>query len=453
MAAFDGLMPKTGTLELEERGSKLQFKFVPDRESVRMSRIGGSIEPILLAELDREDARVRIYPIMPFWDKDGYLRPKYNQIHCLDLPVDTLDVYDIWDFRTLAENFPTGFVRDYQYGLGLGKPYLPIIHAVEDYSECTEIHLRYTNEEAHIEGSQFIIGVAQFEKLRIELFRINSRAQSAALRVRRAVARNALAEGLNVAKVEPGRGRHPLSQLITDSLTGAVPLSANQQSQLVSAAISQSVSLERKTPGALAKLRNDLELVSLDALIGRFEVAIEQRKPEPFWQKFFQGNPFALHLAFGYPLIQVHGQASVGGRNFAGAGDKVADFLVRNASTNNVGIFEIKKPGSALMNSREYRKGLFAPAQELTAAVSQVLDQRYHLGSSFLERKNASRMPELESYVIRCCVIIGTTPVGLDAQKSFELFRGNSREVDIVTYDELLTKLRQLRALLASDDQ
>jgi len=330
--------------------------------------------------------------------------------------------------------------------------YQSIVQTVQEHSRCTEIYLTGYDEDAHIVGNRFVCSLRQFEALRIELSRINSRAQAAALRVKRAVSRNMLSIGLKVEKVEPSRGRHPLSQIITDNLTGSVPLSVDQQAQLVSAAVSQSAALERNRPGSVAKLRNDLELVSLDSLITRFDEAITKRKPEPFWQTFFQDNPFALHLAFGYPLIQVHGQASVGGRKFSGGGEKVADFLVRNAATNNVGIFEIKRPASDLMNSKEYRRGVFAPAAELTAAVTQVLDQRYHLANSFLERKNASRMPELESYVIRCCVIIGTMPQDLDAQKSFELFRGNSRAVDIITYDELLTKLRQLRVLLASGD-
>jgi hypothetical protein len=424
--------------------------FIPDSVSLQRSGIGGVVDPILLAELDREDERVRIYPIMPFWDRDGYLEPKYAQIVCLDLPADGIDVENTWDFSTLAESFPRGFVQIYQFGLGLKKPYLPILHAVEEHSKCTVMYLVDRDEEARISGDRFVLSLRRYEALCAELYRISSRAQAAARRVRHAVARNALSAGLGIAKVEPGRGRHPLSQAITDSLTGAVQLSVDQGSQLVSAAVAQSVELERNRPGTVAKLRNDLDLVSLDSLIAQFESAIKKRKPEPFWQRFFQNNPFALHLAFGYPLIEVQGQASVGGRKFAGGGEKVADFLVRTAATNNVGIFEIKKPGSDLMSSRQYRKGVYGPAHELAVAITQILDQRYHLANSFLERKNASRLPELESYVIRCCVIIGTTPQDLDVLKSFELFRGNSRAVDVVTFDELLTKLRQLRELLAS---
>jgi hypothetical protein len=39
-------------------------------------------------------------------------------------------------------------------------------------------------------------------------------------------------------------------------------------------------------------------------------------------------------------------------------------------------------------------------------------------------------------------------PFGNDQRKSFELFRGNSKDVHIVTFDELLEKLKQLREFL-----
>ncbi|HUZ95538.1 MAG TPA: hypothetical protein VMU57_11550, partial [Edaphobacter sp.] len=41
-------------------------------------------------------------------------------------------------------------------------------------------------------------------------------------------------------------------------------------------------------------------------------------------------------------------------------------------------------------------------------------------------------------------------PEGLDQQKSFELFRGNSKDITIVTFDELLAKLKQIHEFLAS---
>ena len=47
-------------------------------------------------------------------------------------------------------------------------------------------------------------------------------------------------------------------------------------------------------------------------------------------------------------------------------------------------------------------------------------------------------------------LVVGTTPQDTDQQKSFELFRGNSKDIAIITFDELLEKLRLLHGFLAS---
>ena len=38
-----------------------------------------------------------------------------------------------------------------------------------------------------------------------------------------------------------------------------------------------------------------------------------------------------------------------------------------------------------------------------------------------------------------------------EAQKSFELFRSNSKDVDIITYDELFDRLKTLQKLMVQN--
>lgn len=123
---------------------------------------------------------------------------------------------------------------------------------------------------------------------------------------------------------------------------------------------------------------------------------------------------------------------------------------MRNAITGNLAIFEIKRPDTKLVDGRPYRLALHRPSKELTGAVSQVLDQRHQLDQTLPVIKSSSREWSLESYAVRCCVIAGQVPADEDQKKSFELFRGNSRNVEVVTYDELLAKLEQLHGLLRS---
>ena len=63
--------------------------------------------------------------------------------------------------------------------------------------------------------------------------------------------------------------------------------------------------------------------------------------------------------------------------------------------------------------------------------------------------------------VVSCCMVLSEfeemsgcrvmLPFGDDHLKSFVLFRRNSKDVEIDTFDELLEKLKQLRDLLATD--
>ena len=190
----------------------------------------------------------------------------------------------------------------------------------------------------------------------------------------------------------------------------------------------------------------------LERLITRYEEMIGQKLKEQNWQVFFTENPFILSLAFGYPIIKVQDQASVGGRKLSGSGEKIADFLGKNSMTNNTAIFEIKTPQAGLLNKNPLRSGIYTPSSKLTGAINQALDQKYQFQTHIASVKHNSRIHDMESYSVHCCLIIGVTPSDEDQQKSFELFRGNSKYVEIVTFNELLEKLKQLRDFLEGQD-
>ena len=178
---------------------------------------------------------------------------------------------------------------------------------------------------------------------------------------------------------------------------------------------------------------------------------LEESHGETVWQNFFDANPLILSLAFGCPIIKVGAQASVGGRKLFGGGEKVTDFLMKNKMTNNAAVVEIKTPRAKLVKG-EFRSGVFSPSGTLSESMVQALDQRYQFQRDIFGIKIKSGNHDIESYAVQCCLVIGTMPEGEDEKKSFELFRGNSKDVQIVTFDELLEKLVQLKDLLASSD-
>ena len=191
------------------------------------------------------------------------------------------------------------------------------------------------------------------------------------------------------------------------------------------------------------KIIKDIETTRLEALINSVEGGIISSKTEGFWQKLFSENSFIFNLVFGFPVVMIQDSAHVGGTSFKGDGEKISDFLIKNNITNNVALVEIKTAKAPLLYTKnEYRKGIYRHSSELSGGITQVLDQKYQLQDNFLLKLKNSEDRNLENYNIHCALIIGCLPKNKDELKSFELIRGNSHNVQIITYDELLEKLQ-----------
>ena len=120
--------------------------------------------------------------------------------------------------------------------------------------------------------------------------------------------------------------------------------------------------------------------------------------------------------------------------------------------TKNSAIVEIKTPRTKLLNARPYRSDVYTPSGDLVGAINQALEQKYQFEKGIAQIKENSGMYDIESYSVHCCLIIGTMPSDKNRLRSFELFRRNSKNVEITTYDELLKKLKQLRDFLTSPE-
>lgn len=106
-------------------------------------------------------------------------------------------------------------------------------------------------------------------------------------------------------------------------------------------------------------------------------------------------------------------------------------------------IVEIKKPSSPLMQSSAYRNNkVFGPHAELSGAVTQVLYQQTSLRSHWLLHQ--SSLPGSQPDTIKCIVICGTTPIEPEPRRCFNIFRHACKDVEVVTFDELLDKLKLL---------
>jgi hypothetical protein len=456
---------RDGTLEVEEiHANFVEVYFVPPERSLVEARL----EPkkarsyrTKLLEISGQHRSLTIYPISTFGNRQSFLRQKYGQIERITLN-ETDIIFSVLDraipstsegVQDVLENLPSAFTKDYAYGLGLAKPYRFIIDAVEELSECTELVITSEHATGPDPNSQFFyISEADFEQARRVINNIDSLAQTAARAVKEAAVHNILAERLGVPKREPKTGRHPYRKLFTAIAAGKEELSEEDQNTVIATLTKNAADIADQQPERLAKLRGDIDLVTLESLIARYEGMICENLIEARWQTFFNENPFILNMAFGYPVIKVRDQASVGGRKLSGDGEKITDFLVKNSLTNNTAIFEIKTPQTPILNKTPFRDGVYTPATDLSGSINQALDQKYQFQKQIAQIKENTRLYDIESYAVHCCLVIGRTPEGDDRKKSFELFRRNSKDVEIVTFDELLAKLRQLSTFLRASE-
>lgn len=89
----------------------------------------------------------------------------------------------------------------------------------------------------------------------------------------------------------------------------------------------------------------------------------------------------------------------------------------------------------------------------MAGAVTQILDQRYQLQMEINNRKAASGQHDVFTYAIQGLVIAGRDLDDSDHRKSFELFRNGLKDVTIITFSELLHKLKALHAFLTEGEE
>ncbi len=454
--------------------------YSPSAERLDMAKLefSGADKPsVRLLSIDGSKQSVTLFPVNTFPSSltpASFLKPKYPQVKAItiedwrsfesdvgdiilrDGKMPAIDEESILDDETMVmmvlESLPTCFIKDYDYGLGLTQAYRFIVLAVEDLTDCTEIVITGSHETgADKNGKAFYMSYKDLDRVRRTINRTVRSSQAAAQSVNYGATRNFFAEIIDKPSIPIKTGRSPLRKSITEAvLRGEASLSEDEQEEVLDVVARNTRSMAMSKPDRLATLKKDIELVTLEGLIERYQEMMRSRLPESSWQEYLDANSFILGLAFGYPVVKVRGQASVGGHKLSGKGETIADFLVKNSLTDNSAIIEIKTPQTKILSKSAYRGEIYPPSADLVGAVNQALSQKHNFEREIARIKDNSRIRDIESYSVRCCLVVGTMPGDEGQKRSFELFRGNSKHVEIVTFDELLEKLRGLRDLLTS---
>ena len=403
-----------------------------------------------LLSVNAKQDEVMIFPVRTI-PGDEFLKPKYRQIEAIILEGFGLEYpEDPESVAMLLSALPSGFIKDPDYGLGLLKDYRFIIDAVGSIPGVKQLKISQ-EEPTHVQGDTYVLNFHHYDGIRKAIKNTHKNALNIAAADKRILAYNSLLHKLD-GNAYPEKHRTYTDGTIYKVVEGGTRPKLHERDQLAALELvtQNRGSLGEKHPEKLIRLNHEIELVTLEQLIRQLEGRILTKSPEAKWQRFFVDNPFILSLAFGLPIVAVGERASVGGRTFSGGGEKIADFLFKNRITDNLTLVEIKTPHTKL-TGKEYRGGVYAPASDLVGGINQALDQRHKIQAELNALKANSEKYDLQSYAIKCVVVAGTSPVVQDQKKSLELFRNNLHDVLVITFDELVEKLRNLHRFLSAD--
>lgn len=170
---------------------------------------------------------------------------------------------------------------------------------------------------------------------------------------------------------------------------------------------------------------------------------------ESFWQALFERNTWVLSQACASPIVFVRREAYVGGKNVANRKGNFADFLFKSTGTDNATLIEFKTPQTELFVG-EYRNNTLSPSPALSSGILQALIQRDSLTREYKSLVDLEK-PEFRAFSPRAVLVIGeiSSLTDREARHCFEQFRTNSREVEIITFDELRSKAELLMQLFS----
>lgn len=180
----------------------------------------------------------------------------------------------------------------------------------------------------------------------------------------------------------------------------------------------------------------------------RQEHGIRSQQVEKVWQHFLARNEWIFGFGLDYQFLGIlQDEAHIAATDLAGRDAAISDFLL-NSSHFTV-LVEVKKPSTPIFDNRKNRAGAWSLSGDLVDAVSQILEQKaaWQLKAETNANKNYDRNGVLirqKTVDPKCILLIGSenafhgpAQVRDVKLKTFELFRRDSRNIEILTYDEL----------------
>jgi antiviral defense system Shedu protein SduA len=183
--------------------------------------------------------------------------------------------------------------------------------------------------------------------------------------------------------------------------------------------------------------------------LDEFQKNLTQQKDENWWQGFFEKNPWIFGYGLNYKFsTTVQTQPQYGGVAVTGKGMQKGDTLQKTeAEIKFTVLVEIKKPNTQLLGNKPYRNGAWELGGELTGGVSQMqANCRTWEKEGSQTAENAETLLQEKIFTVqpKGILVIGHTNQlsQIPKRTTFELFRRNTVNPEILTFDELYERAK-----------
>lgn len=191
-----------------------------------------------------------------------------------------------------------------------------------------------------------------------------------------------------------------------------------------------------------------------------FDDEVERTRggPERVWQHFFEDNPWMFGVTLAGQLLLEWDpkrlEQVVKGGSIAGVGKRLDALMQTSGRVRSMVFAEIKTHRADLLH-KEYRAGCWAPSTDLAGGVAQIQGTVHRAVDAIGERitqvaEDGSEVVGGETYLLRprSFLVIGNLSelegagggLHLDKFRSFELYRRQLQEPEILTFDELFAR-------------
>jgi hypothetical protein len=180
-----------------------------------------------------------------------------------------------------------------------------------------------------------------------------------------------------------------------------------------------------------------------------FRENLTRKQGEDWWQAFFERNKWIFGYGLKYQILKpLQAQPNYGGAKVSGKGMEKGDFLERTeAEVKFTVLVEIKKPDTPLLGPKQYRNAAWQLGEDLAGGVAQLQAncRRWEIEGAQTEKNRENlRAGKIFTVQPRGILVIGHTGQLADLEKrnTFELFRRNVVNPEILTFDELYERAK-----------